>query len=215
MKRRKTTSTASASPFPTLPEGIPPGFLLQSLGLTTGSLTLREDLLARLVNATGGPQVRPSAGRGYGLFAERDYNTEDSEDYIVVAIYNGVRYLRDPRGIIPPARDKYLLKFTTAPGDTRDYHVDGTTGFGLMEKGRWINHKSAEDGDGPNAAWRLRRGTEQLDLEDIVIEVYLVDNVRKGEEFFIDYGPEYDENEWKDLWFELQQNAGQEAARDK
>ena len=159
--------------------------------MTDGTLTLSEDILADLVNATGGPQVKQSPGRGYGLFADRDYKTEESEDYIVVAVYNGTRYLRDPRGILPASHDKYLLKFTM--DDARDYHVDGTSGFGLMEKGRWINHKGQDDGEGPNAAWRLRKGTEHLSLEHIVIEIYLIDDVREGEEFFIDYGPEYEE----------------------
>ena len=187
MKRRKTASSV----LPRVPDGIPPEFLFAGLGVTDGTLSLPPDVLANLVNATGGPQVQPSPGKGYGLFAERDYNTEESEDYIVIAFYNGVRYLRDPRGFLPSSHDNYLLKFTTT-GD-RDYHVDGTTGFGLMEKGRWINHKAQGDGDGPNAAWRLKPGTENASLNDIVIEIYLIDDVPRGGEFFIDYGPEYED----------------------
>lgn len=195
MKRQKTEpERENKSPPPpphlvlNLPNNIPAGYLSSFLGVVDASL-LHEEILVALVNSVPGPKVFKSPVAGYGLFADQDYNTESSQDYIVIAIYNGIRYERDPRGVIPKKNDRYLLKFTT--NDDRDYHVDGTLGFGLMEKGRWINHKSSNDGHGPNAAWRIAPGTNHLSLNDIVIQVYLIDNVRKGEEIFIDYGPEY------------------------
>lgn len=125
------------------------------------------------INLLPGPLVLPSVGRGgYGLFAERDYEPRE-----FITRYEGIH-----GG--PHAEGPYVV-YNSYTRET----VDGAYGFPLLAKGRWINEYAADT--------RQRRAHVNCRLEYHPEGRYIYFRtigrvVRKGEEFFWDYGRDYD-----------------------
>jgi hypothetical protein len=117
-----------------------------------------------------------SPGKGYGLFAEKEYrgSLDDVGEYVTT--YGGTPlggYMQGP----------YILEIRF------DYSIDGHHGFALSEKGRWMNN----DSQNFNVYWARDRvyvyTPESEYLHAPVIE--------KGAEILVNYGDEY-EKPWEE-----------------
>lgn len=83
--------------------------------------------LVNAVNAFKGPKVKKDRIRGYGLFADRDYQPgELVTKYGGRTVYNTVHL-----------RGDYVAKAS-------EFYIDGFDGFRLSERGRWINEFDSE-----------------------------------------------------------------------
>lgn len=119
-----------------------------------------------LANYIGGPQIKNVPGKGYGLFADRDYFERE-----FVTRYGGVP-----------------VDFEEATGDyvitSERFQVgrDAEKRFKIKEKGRWIN-----DIETP-----LSRNVElHYEKGEFVFKVWFRATVKKGDEFLWNYGEEY------------------------
>lgn len=124
---------------------------------------MRLEYIIELSNSLGGPQIKKDKIRGWGLYADRDYKKGEK-----VTKYGGVKA---PRG----AAGDY-----TAISGKGSYLkcINGEYGFNIYsERGRWIN---------------------EYDNQRNKVNVILGENIRtttdvkKGEQFFADYGNEYE-----------------------
>lgn len=133
-----------------------------------------SDWVITEANNMGGPLIREDGVRGFGLFAERDYSAGEKVTTYVKKFektfslrcngrYGGVLHRKEIQG-----------DYVALLGD--GIHIDGRTGFRFEEKGRWIN-ESDRDRSGVNV--KLGR------------DVKTVCAVKKGEQFFADYGGDY------------------------
>jgi len=77
-------------------------------------------------NSIGGPQIKRDEVRGFGLFAEKDYQPNEK-----ITEYGGVLHNREVQG-----------DYVAFVGD--GVHIDGRIGFRLDEKGRWINESDSD-----------------------------------------------------------------------
>lgn len=136
-----------------------------------------------------------SREKGYGLFADRDYNTYNDNDplmdtkggMLVLTTYNGVRTRTDPR--TQQSNHDYIMWIGEKLGN--DWHIDGRVGFGLNEKGRWMNQPNADERGEENCAWRIKEGTANLGLDGVVVEIVAIDDIEEGDELTVDYGDEF------------------------
>ncbi len=136
----------------------------------------KEVIIAK-ANALGGPQIKfVNPVVGYGLFAERNYNTKE-----FVAFYGGV--------VSETGEGDYVV------GVTEDLAYDSEFEFNLADKGRWINENS-QDMKIQNVRMRYDRG-EIFDESAKPVwskkRLYFVTTrfVREGEEFYWWYGMDY------------------------
>lgn len=83
--------------------------------------------LVNAVNAFKGPKVKKDRIRGYGLFADRDYQPGE-----LVTKYGGRTIWNTSQ-----LRGDYVAKAS-------EHHIDGFDTFRLSEKGRWINEFDSE-----------------------------------------------------------------------
>jgi len=127
-------------------------------------LRLKEVIF--FANSIGGPQIRfdEEGGRGYGLFAERDYLKGEK-----VTGYGGAAC---PKG----SAGDYVAVFQGPEGRC----IDGRYGFRLDEKGRWVNEYSSDVKE-REIHTNVRFGTS----------IRTTRIVEKGEQFFADYGEDY------------------------
>lgn len=106
--------------------------LKQHLALREITAKKTDDLreIVFLANLTPGPVILPTRTRGYGLFADREY--EGGE---IVTMYGGDKVTGETEG-------DYVL-YNQVTGVT----TDGRYGYKLGEKGRWINEYSRKTRD--------------------------------------------------------------------
>lgn len=126
------------------------------------------------------PDVLPSKIQGFGLFAEKDYHVDD-----FVTWYGGVHFPKDSLDLLSPTS---LYKIRSSDGSTWDSAVvfDST-----RERGRWINdHVRGFEESHPYNTKFMDTGSSGMG-----IFIRAIREVKKGEEFVIDYGDEY----WKKL----------------
>jgi len=126
-----------------------------------------ERLVAACNRLGGAPLVLWDPKRGgYGLFAERDYAVGEK-----VTEYGGIPY---------PASTNRTGDYVALMG--KDTLVDGRYGFRLgQEQGRWINESDAQ------------RSIVNVELGRVV---RVIRPVAEGEQFFGDYGPDYDRSHY-------------------
>lgn len=122
----------------------------------------RLGYIIELSNSLGGPQIKKDKIRGWGLYADRDYKKGEN-----VTKYGGVKAPRDAAGDYTAVSGKgSYLKF-----------INGEYGFNIYsERGRWINE------------YDNQRGKVNVILGE---NIRTTTDVKKGDQFFADYGNEY------------------------
>ena len=121
-----------------------------------------EDII-ELSNSLGGPKIKKDKIRGWGLFADRNYQKGE-----IITKYGGAKVSKDAVGdyIAVSGKGSYLKC------------INGLYGFNIYsERGRWINEY-----DGQRSKVNVILGERVLATKDI----------KKGEQFFADYGDEYE-----------------------
>lgn len=144
----------------------------RSLRIRIASYTVtREDIqfrladVIRLTNAIGGPRVAFDPERGcFGLFADRNYEGSSRP----VTFYGGIKQHNVTDG-------DYAAKL----GKSGSFFINGSFGFKIEEKGRWINESDSQ------------RSCVNVELGRTVRTTALI---RAGDQLFADYGPEYKRN---------------------
>ena len=122
------------------------------------------ETVVRRVNESGGPQVLPVSGAGYGLFADRVYQPDGRT---VVTYYGGER-------VPPGSTGDYIVEVG------KDYDIDGYAGFDVStEKGRWINDTIPAE---VNVRFERKGGR---------IRIVPIKRIEKGEQILWNYGPHY------------------------
>lgn len=130
--------------------------------MTSADIVARLPIVVALANLVPGPVVCRTEMRGYGLFADRDYAAGE-----VLTTYEG-------------------HKTTSVRGDYLAYcgdgvSIDGSSGFSLQAKGRWLNE------------WGRDRSVVHATLgRTIRAAVPIV----AGQEIFVDYGVDYDRHHY-------------------
>jgi hypothetical protein len=136
-----------------------------------------------MANAAGGPQIRMTEdGRGYGLFAQREY--EEGE---FVTYYDGVSV------ILPTAADaeEYALKHGNAysliinANRNGFMFIDGEKLFHLTNKGRFVNE--SQRGQNVDMVYSAAQRAPKF---------ITTRRVYKGEEFLWFYGDGYDRSHY-------------------
>lgn len=114
-------------------------------------------------------EVRKSRikGAGYGLFATRDYQKGE-----FVTNYGGI--LRSQEAV-DSSPCKYIFRDKWGFNWDAEIYFDPET-----ERGRWIN----DDLKGGNTFWVSREMRQPP-------KIFTKTKVKKGEEFYLSYGPEY------------------------
>jgi len=130
------------------------------------------EAVVEAANATGGPIVRKVPGKGYGLFADREYAPDDK-----VTRYGG-------RWGGAKLEGPYVIAFANGR------RLDGAYGFFPSEKGRWIN-------DPQTRASQTEEELHRLDnvnalLKGTVVWMVATRFIAPGEEILWYYGDEYD-----------------------
>jgi len=129
------------------------------------------DAIVKAVNAVSGPRLRAVQGKGYGLFADRDYEVGER-----VTTYGGV-------WDGPEVNNPYVIGFS---GGQR---LDGEYGFKASEKGRWINDPQTDMRQTPDELMRLENVNVFRQGNDVGL--FATRNIRNGEEILWYYGDEY------------------------
>lgn len=126
-----------------------------------------------LVNLIPGPRILKSQGRGYGLFADKEYSKQpnDGDTKQPRIMYGGM--------VAKEGEEDFTGPYVA----TNDYEIDidSLYWFKLNEKGRWIND------DLPYNATAVHSTKK----DKIVIGVRLGKTVQRGDEFFLNYGADY------------------------
>lgn len=117
-----------------------------------------KERLVDAINVFKGPKVQKDRVRGYGLFADRDYEAGE----IITRFGGRVIYGGNISG-------DYVAKCS-------EFYIDGFDGFRLSERGRWINEFDRE------------RSFVNCSLGR---EIRAIVPVKKGEQFFCNYGNDY------------------------
>jgi hypothetical protein len=139
--------------------------------------------LSILGNKVGGPIISKSTiqGVGFGLFADKNYKKKE-----IITIYGGRLYYEVVDG-------EYVFRLQEDP----PIYVDGGTDFHPSEKGRWINHGYDENNitSDENMAPIYKLANVEFYMSNKngfpICYVRALRNIKKGEEFFVDYGPLY------------------------
>jgi hypothetical protein len=117
---------------------------------------------------------------GYGLFAHRDLFGGSSENPTFVTAYGGVRVTD------PDANGDYLLAVN--PDGRNFVAYNSLVGFKFGEKGRWINTYQYE---GKRAGDLNVKAVFNYGGHAVAFFVRPGKTVKRGEQFFWDYGKEY------------------------
>lgn len=132
--------------------------------------------VALLASLLPGPVVlKVNEKVGYGLFAERDYApAERLTDY-------GGRLLDKPESG-PYVVD---LQYSDSSGNWKVCSLDALYGFSPADKGRWVN-------EGPAVNVQLKKYPKEKRAYFVVSGVH----VKRGQQFYWDYGQEYDRSNY-------------------
>jgi len=123
-----------------------------------------------LSNLLPGPLILPTRTRGHGLFAEKDYDKTE-----FVTRYGGLVGNKNVEGpyVVYNPRTKHT--------------VDGEYDFLLSEKGRWVNEYAKKTRERK----KFTNVTMKYDDQGMYFRTIGI-KVPKGQEFFWDYGKDYD-----------------------
>ena len=139
-----------------------------------------KELTVRLANWAAAPQgveIRRSTipQAGHGLFATRDFPRRR----MTVTAYGGLTSNENASdGLAPTEQSPYVIQYD------RWHYVDAERFFHLDECGRWIN------GD-PRRRNVGFIGSENEETNSVLFDVETLRPVQAGDEFFLDYGPNY------------------------